>query len=338
MPEHPHEPEQPPSSSLLPIPICLRGFANEDIGKAAGQRILGLLYGLGTRFDLSRLDGVTVAYDYVDALAKLDRGYEQSRRLERTSDGVVEGVAMTPAVMRNGKVLAHIVLHAGIVEWLEDENSPQFEYGLGILAHEAAHVHDLECRDRAFQGMMLQLRLEPEEEVLFSLADACWSEYAACRLSSDFCSAQREGFEATFCTVLAATRDEGNACILAYRFHGNIGQLLTEIADLYGGLAKYFSYLLGNLAGGNFSELAPLAHKLIQETPYIQPLLQTLTGTLESLWTTYGSWSNGRAEYEPLMKFARELLSVAGIELSTEQGGLYVHVPVTPETTPSSSV
>ena len=50
------------------------------------------------------------------------------------------GVAMTPAVIRDGKIKSHMLFNAGILLPLEDEKNEFYEQALHTLAHECAHV------------------------------------------------------------------------------------------------------------------------------------------------------------------------------------------------------
>lgn len=94
--------------------VLARGFDTEDHARRIAGFVREYVRVLGERFDLSQLDGVTVAYDYVQALADLDRGCESSHRLA-TSDGVAIGIAMTPGVIRENSLKSHIVLNAHYV-------------------------------------------------------------------------------------------------------------------------------------------------------------------------------------------------------------------------------
>lgn len=71
---------------------------------------------------LQDLDGITIAIDYADALAKLDRG---DPGLPPVTSGALPygaGVAMPVAVVRDGRPKMHLVLAAGIAEgWTSDD-------------------------------------------------------------------------------------------------------------------------------------------------------------------------------------------------------------------------
>jgi hypothetical protein len=115
--------------SDLPVPttpgsvsVSLRGFADAKHAEGFG-RVIAYTVGSISRFiDLQRLDGITVAFDYDDALAQLDRGYRATTPLTRTSNDQILGVAMAPAVLREGQVKAHLVFSASFVLPLENED------------------------------------------------------------------------------------------------------------------------------------------------------------------------------------------------------------------------
>lgn len=99
--------------------VSLLGFNTTEDAEAVGEIIGCCTRELSRLFDLSSLDGVTVASDYSKALQDLDRGYESSHQLT-PSEGKLVGVAMTPSVIRGGKLKSHIVLWAGLVADLQD--------------------------------------------------------------------------------------------------------------------------------------------------------------------------------------------------------------------------
>ena len=153
------QPDRPPPTAPESIQVSLRGFTD-----AAGAEQFGNTMGVAIRefsryIDLERLDGITIAYDYEDALAQLDRGYETTRPLTRTADNQLLGVAVAPAVLRDGAVKAHLVFHAPFVLPLEDAQSEHYRQALYLIAHECGHIEDLKHRDECFPGIILQQQI-----------------------------------------------------------------------------------------------------------------------------------------------------------------------------------
>ena len=144
----------PPPTAPASIQVSLYGFADKLSAERFGDLIAKMVRYISRHINLERLDGITVAFDYDQALARLDRGYKPAKPLTRTGTEQLVGVAMTPAVLRQGAVKAHMVFHAPFVMHLEEyeDPTPAFRLALYLVAHECGHVEDLKHRDEAFPG------------------------------------------------------------------------------------------------------------------------------------------------------------------------------------------
>ncbi|WP_137391928.1 hypothetical protein [Rhodoligotrophos defluvii] len=70
----------PPSTAPDSIAVSARNFADTETAEQFTHVIAYTVRSISRYIDLDRLDGITVAYDYDDALAQLDRGYTPTRR------------------------------------------------------------------------------------------------------------------------------------------------------------------------------------------------------------------------------------------------------------------
>ena len=77
-----------------------------------GQAVAEAVAVFGSFMDLSTLDGVTVGFDYDDALASIDQGMDGLPPLDRTDTDELQGVAKACRVVRNGVVKTHLVFGA----------------------------------------------------------------------------------------------------------------------------------------------------------------------------------------------------------------------------------
>lgn len=287
--------------------------------------------------NLERLDGVTVAYDYDEALAQFDRGYQSNRPLTRTADSRLLGVAMAPAVLRNGIVKGHLVFHAPVVLPLQNEGDEHFHQALYIVAHECAHIEDLKHKDESFPGIILQRQItDYEEAVLEKLASALWDEYAACRISAVLGSGQTAVYEDSFVLVLAAARDDANNAIRSYRWHGDVNRVLEEASRPLCEPLRIAAYLVGHLDGIDEGwHAVPCARDALAVSAY-QPFIDRLIAILRDLWSRRGRWQS-RSVFMPLHDLGRDVLAHGGLILKARlDGSLYVDIPFTPETMPWS--
>ncbi|MDK2757413.1 MAG: hypothetical protein KYX66_11800 [Blastomonas fulva] len=94
--------------------VTLHDFGNDVLAQEYAAILESVVGALSRDIPLHDLDGVTIAADYGDALAKLDRGDVNLPPV--TSDALKYGigVAKPVTVIRNGKTKSHLVLAAGI--------------------------------------------------------------------------------------------------------------------------------------------------------------------------------------------------------------------------------
>ena len=96
------------------MPVCVRAFDSVERATDFANLLAEYARELSRWINLERLDGFTVADDYPQALLELDRGYESSNRLTPTDEHAI-GVAMTPAVIRDGTIKNHILINAAVI-------------------------------------------------------------------------------------------------------------------------------------------------------------------------------------------------------------------------------
>lgn len=317
--------------------ISMRGFADSQSAQHFGQLVGRAIRRLSRGIELSRLDGVTVAFDYPEALTSIERGFVTSRTLQSTNDEHLVGVAMMVPVLRDGVVKGHLVFSAPILLPIEDPESDEFERAIYVLAHECAHVDDLAMRDSLFPGVLLQQPVANRfDGVLQLIADAVWEEYAACRLSASFAPSQLAAYEEGFCNVLANSLDQANAQILAYRTHKDVNRVLLEAGHSICEPLRLAAYLYGHADGFTEAVLPSTARadEAVLNSLYA-PFLERMRNHLRQMWETRGNWDS-QAIYQPLKGIAWEVLSAGGLILEAlPEGGLYVRVPHRPESMPA---
>ena len=325
----------PPPTAPKNISVSIKNFQSDEHAERFAHVIANTVYTISRLIDLERLDGITVAYNYDDALVQLDRGYQPSRPPSRTSDGHNVGVAMSPAVLRAGVVKAHLLFLAPVVLPLEDLAHKDYQQALYIVAHECAHVEDFKNRDVCFPGTILQRQITDQEEaILERFAGALWDEYAACRASAIFGEAQTAIREEIFAKALPGARERANAAIRSYRYHGNIDRVLEEAGSTLCEPLRFAAYLIGHVDGRNASlDDVPRARDLLSGSSY-EPFVNRLRDVLRGLWLRRGRWTS-LSEFKPLREIARDLLADGGIILQPRNDGtLYVNIPFRQETMP----
>jgi len=331
-------------STLPPIGVDLRSFPSEEFANSVGTEVHACLHQLGKLLNLKRLIRVVVTYDYGATLAEIDPGVGASRPLAATNNGIAVGIAMAPAILHEGEPRSVIVINANYASVLAQPESPETADARAVvlytLAHESAHVHDLETQDTAFPGTILREQLGYRDGILYEIASSCWEEYIACRLSAFMGSeVTLRGYEDTFCNALERAKDRADAAIRQYRMHGDVSRITREVVDEYKSAMVYASYLLGHLDGWDqtVQEAAPKAISTMESHAYFKPFFTKLHDELRALHASYGNWRSLDV-FAPLKKLGDDLLKLGGIDIQTRPDGSgHVAIPFTAETMPSAA-
>ncbi|RQP21860.1 BTB/POZ domain-containing protein [Piscinibacter terrae] len=305
--------------------ICLRAFDSEERARSVGDTIAFVIREVSRVLDLSRLDGVTVAYDYAEALRDLDRGFTGNTGELKASDNEVVGIAITTSVLRDGIAKSHIVLHAAYVEQLTDPKNEFFSAAIHTVAHECAHVEVNHRFDDAFPGMVGRERFPTlRAHLRWQTILSCWDEFAATLLSAGFGDPATRGYETNFLRALSESRQKADAHIVSFARHGNVRQALDAVHDVYSNLLKFAAYHLGNMRGceltlADFPETTEALAK-----HWFAPYWKRLSDACERILANYGKWPSP-SSFELIGELLEEVMAEGGVQLQDNpDGGLHV--------------
>lgn len=311
--------------------VRLEGFDSEDEARRLGSAILTVMQMAGRSMDLSGIDGVTVSTAYHQALLELDRGLPGLRPLTASTEeeGAI-GVAMSPAVLRDGQLKTHLLFNANIIFPLTDVEGEFFQQAVHTVVHECAHAALHTAFDDVFPGVILRERFDNHYDAFRGeVIDACWEEYGATRLSAVWGADPTEGYAATLTTALLETDEAANASIRLYRSHGDLDRVLAEVLPLYARLIKWASYLIGTMHG---------LDRKIEDIPEVDKALKghwfaeyfgNLEVAYQAIWTQFGEWPD-RSPFGAIGDIALEVLDHGGIILAKT----HADIPFRPHNTP----
>lgn len=328
-------------STLPEITISMTNFAREEDARILADIIRGFLSFYGKVMNLGGLDRVWVTYDYQGTLANLERGFDTQDKLTPTNDEIGVGIAMTPAVLVDGRPKSVIVLNAlhmmALTQPENEDLKPYYRQMAYTLAHECGHVHDLAAKVQSLPEFWLKLKLNRYDALLFEVAEACWSEYIASRLSAFMSPVELTGqYETTLCEQLEKGVPAVRNAIRQYRMHGDVPRVLSETSYVVKKILVYASYLFGQLHGLDQSlKEAPKVKELLQSDPEILALLLRLESELSRLESTYTNWESFEV-FDPLKQIALELYEAFGMEIESRgEAGLFVNIPLSEATVPN---
>jgi hypothetical protein len=310
------------------LPLTVTGnFQSGDDAHQLLCSVFGLTRFFGAVFDLTGLDGITIADDYVAALAGVDRGYPDMKAAKPTSDEFGTGFAMAVPVLRNGEHKSHVVLNSALVRPLVDPANESYDFAVHTLAHELAHVYDHMLRSKAMPNYYGSQTWDLRDGVLGQFAMAAWDEYAASRLSAswgtpDYCSV----YEESLISMLGSLLARSDAAKRAFAQERNVERTMTELRNVFETFFVRSSYLIGHIDGleKTADDEAPKLTAALSKTTWLNALWIRYVAILRSLFERMDAWA-GVQEYQPLKDLGEELLLRGGLGfVKLPTGGYFV--------------
>lgn len=168
---------------------------------------------------------------------------------------------------------------------------------------------------------------------MFQLAEVCWDEYAACRISSLFAAQQNDAHAVTTVACLDKALPDANTAIRSYRHHGDLNQLVAEAGAALCQPMKAAAYLLGGMDGEQLGwNDFDAARAAADRTGYL-PLFERLHTELRDLWEQRQYWSPELSTFAPLERLASDVYSHGGLHFSSRgDGTCHIDVPFSLET------
>lgn len=313
----------------------------EDVGLNIGNAIASVLrtfIGANEPLDFRRMHRVIAAADFGGELAALSPSTASGNPITHTNEDYAVAVAKVLLLPRGEGIEILPVFNAyALIPLTKDPKSEEFRQILHLMHHELCHVHDDNKKLDAFPNVWLRHYYTGKDTYIRPLAEVCWSEYAANRMSSisapDACvSAMTDSLAG----AIQRTKSEVNREILSYRFHRNLTGLLDTFQRHGEFLPKAAAYVLGYMDGlqAPLDKLAPdVAEQLCGS--YFEETWNAMRIAVEEMWRIYPSGWNDLSVYDHLAQALENYYATMGLILSTTEDGLaYVNVPLRPETTP----
>jgi hypothetical protein len=296
------------------IQMALRGFQDQEEGRRLAGIVVECLQAISRVIDLKALHGLTLAYDYMDALSALDRGYEAATP-PRPTDAESIGIGMVVPILSEGRLMSHIVLRPEAVGGLlEDPDQEDFLNALYSLAHECAHVEADACFERAFPRSLIEACHDhPHDAQRWDIILSCWNEFAACWISAQFVGDLTDMLENTFLQHLVTAREAVDQRINEFQTHQDVLRVLADVYAVYGALMKYAAYHLGNILGQGKTVLDFPKTVSALEGHWFRDAFRDMDLLLRQIASELGRWSD-KSRFEQIADIADAIIEANALE------------------------
>ncbi|OSZ69092.1 hypothetical protein CAP39_09875 [Sphingomonas sp. IBVSS1] len=243
------------------------GCGDTDNVRELSNAIQSIVTSLARALPLHRLDGITVAIDYRDAVASLDRGYDGASPADTAPEEIGQGIAQTITVKRDGIWKQRVIVDAAAAFVLLSEKNDDVEWGLYILVRQLAEVAISEMIERHLPNDWMQPISERLDGLLYRSLHPAIFGYLGSHVSAGFGDPPRhtDVKRELLITALGEMRSAGLAARFNYRYHGDMDRLLRVVMPRISYVLQFAADLLGHCAASGvepFDSDGKLAHAL----------------------------------------------------------------------------
>lgn len=238
------------SSEPWQYELSFIGCGDAENAQELSNAIQGIVISLAQALPLHRLEGITIASDYREAVASLDRGYEGAPAPDSAPEEIGQGFARTMSVQRNGCWKERIIIDAGAAFTLLAEDSDTAEWGLYIFVRQLAEVALSEMIDRQLPGVWMKPISDPLHSFLYPSVHPAIFGYLCSHISAGFGDTPQNTHikRELFITALREMKSAGLAARLDYRHHGDLDRLLGSVMPRISYALQFAADLLGHCA------------------------------------------------------------------------------------------
>ena len=328
----------PPSTMPPGLDLVVKDFSNEEAARKLGSTVLQCLDTIGSFIDLTSLDGVTIAIDYDAALASVDRGIGGLRPLARSNTTEMQGVAMSPAVTRDGTVKR---TSSSTLDPLFHSSPTKPNRATGRSRSESSRTNAPMFRSPPKRSGPYRPRdLERESKGMSMRSCSSSPRFVGMNMlpaGSRHCSppGQNETHSETLLAALAGARHRSNEAIKAYRIHHDLNRLVGEAGPELCQPMRAAAYLLGGMDAVDADWADFPAVRTAAEAADYGVLIDDLHAILRGLWASQEDWSPTLDTFAPLEALAKRVFDKGGLLFHTSaDGNCRIDVPFTRQTMP----
>lgn len=325
-----HSDNQKKSSPHPPnYPVIFLNCADQETAQQIAAAVNVVVSEISRSMTLGRLDRITFAGDYAEALRDIDRGFPASRPLVPTETDFGTGIAMTPLILRDGVAKACIVMQAWLGNALIGEDRGTQTIAIHTLVNQLAHVACIDLIDNALPEILMSRVEDDWEAWLYAHMHEAWTAYFAARNSARFNPACDSGYRDILLAVLDRIQESIPRERLDYRLHGNFDRFLQSTISAIGPMLVYMGTLLGHCDGlcqSTYDDEGSLTQAL--EKIGLHNWVDTFRRDLVRLFERQGKWESGQ-EFLALNRHMERVLWQFGLfPWRNDQGQVRVEIPL----------
>ncbi len=283
------------SSKPFQFELSFIGCGEEGELRELSNAIVGVVESLATALPLERLEGITVASNYLEAVASLDRGYENSCAPNVVPEKIGQGVARTILVKRKGHWKTRIVSDSRLALALLTDDEATVNWATYIFTRQLAEVAIPEIMERSLPGIWMSEISDPLHNFLYPSMHPAIVSYLTSHICAGFGDKAQLSADKR-CVLMGAIRELKAAVLAArleYRSHGKLDVLLGIAMPRISYVLQSAADLLGHCCASGEDPISPngeLSEAL--EDAGLEHWLPIFGDRLERFRLRFGRWES----------------------------------------------
>lgn len=311
--------------------MSLQGmYENEESAADLINAVRNLVISIGYSVPLSRLEGITLSTDYREALSQIDRGIPGVSPPSSVDPSIGIGIAQTVNIVRDDMVMCRIVLDGDIGFGLLSDDAATVDWATSIFVRQLMLVAFAEVVDVTLPGVMLQPIADPLQGWLYEAVGAALDGYVVSHMASGFGDRDElaDGWRQLLKEALDRMRDTVLPARLAYRYHGDLDNLLAETMPRIRHVLLFSANLLGHCGALGIQAVEPGSDlDAALDRAELKNWLPRYAADLETYRLRYGKWQSFD-EFLALNVHVERLMWQLGMIPWANENGVRVEVPI----------
>lgn len=315
-----------PSRSLQVSVDCADEASAQIVAKEVGQ----LVNELGRLLPLNRLDGITFAADYPEALKNIDRGKSGVRQPTTIDRDVGIGVGQAVLVLRDKTVMSRIVADSSIASAIISKDEQQVLWAIELMSKLLVNVALTEMVDVALPDLLLQPIPSHGNNLFYTTVDGVAEEYTSaymCATIGNF-DEKTNDYRQLLTGALIGMHEVVLSARHAYRYDGDLDNLLEVTQSKIRHVLFFAAGLLGHTGSLGIEAMSPgseLEDALIKTG--LKMWLPIYKDDLEEFRLRLGRWQSFD-EFAALNVHVERLMWQFGMFPWKTDEGIWVEIPV----------
>lgn len=277
---------------------------------------------------LNKIDGMTFATNYKQALIDIEKGYESSYIPEPTENEFGTSVSMVVTVKRNDDWYHHIIFQGWLAQFLISNDEEQHKQALEILWSQLSHVALNEIMEKAFPELWMKPLQASFDATLHLHTNGVFGKYFSAFHSAGFDPHALSAQADTLAKIINHTHQSIPAAKWSYHVDGDLEAFLEQATKLITNLMLHAATVAGYMNRYK-DEPDYVTLKSALADAGLEHWFLVFQSDLRRIFNGLPRWTS----YEEFYVFHRHferLLAGYGVWLEDMAGGnIYAHIPVT---------